>query len=53
MDINKLKKYPDWEFDSYKLTMAVTEVKNEIKNKERGCDIAMGDDFKTLREPFK
>lgn len=30
MDINRIKKYADSEYDSYKLAKAVTEVKNEI-----------------------
>ena len=39
-------------FDKYKIARAVTEVKNEIKNKEGGRDIVMSDYFKTLREPL-
>ena len=30
MDINRIKKYADSEYDSYKLAKAVTVVKNEI-----------------------
>ena len=51
MNINKIKKYADSEFDSYKIAKAVTEVKNEIK-KKGGRDIVMSDYFKTLREPL-
>lgn len=31
MDINRIKKYADSEYNSQKLGKAVTEVKNEIK----------------------
>lgn len=31
MEINRIKKYADSEYDSYKLGKAVTELKNEIK----------------------
>lgn len=44
MDINRIKKYADSEYNSYKLGKAVTEVKNEIKNKEGGGDLVY---FKT------
>lgn len=40
------------EFDKYKITQAVTAVKNKLKNKEGGRDLAMNDYFKTLREPL-
>ena len=30
MDINRIKKYADSEYESYKIAKAVTEVKNEI-----------------------
>lgn len=49
MDINRIKKYADSEYNSYKLGKAVTEVKNEIKNKEGGGDLVY---FKTWREPL-
>lgn len=52
MDISDIKKYVDMEFDKYKITQAVTAVKNELKNKEGGRDIVMSDYFKTLREPL-
>ena len=32
--MTELKKYADMEFEKYKITQAVTEVKNELKNKE-------------------
>ena len=50
MDINRIKKYADSEYESCKIAKAVTEVKNEIENKEGGRDIVMSDYFKTLRE---
>ena len=37
---------------NYKITKAVTGIKNEIKNKEGGRDLMMSDYFKTLREPL-
>ena len=52
MNISDIKKYVDMEFDKYKITQAVTAVKNELKNKEGGRDIVMSDYFKTLREPL-
>ena len=52
MDINSIKKYADMEFDKYKMAKAVAEVKNEVKKKEGGRDIAISDYFKTLREPL-
>lgn len=41
MDIDKIKRYADSEYDSYKTARAVTEVKNEIRNREQGRDIEM------------
>lgn len=35
----------------YKISKAVIEVKNAIKNNGQGRDIFMKDYFKTLREP--
>lgn len=52
MDINRIKRYADSEYDSCKTAKAVTEVKNEIKNMEGGGDIVMSDCFKTLRDPL-
>ena len=52
MDLEKIKRFADSQFDSWKIAKAVTEVKNEIKNAEQGRDIAMSDVFKTLREPL-
>ena len=52
MDINRIKKYADSEFDKYNIAKAATEVKNEIKNKVQGSDLVMSDYFKTLREPL-
>ena len=52
MDLEKIKRFADSQFESWKIAKAVTEVKNEIKNAEQGRDIAMSDVFKTLREPL-
>ena len=38
--------------EGYQIARAVTEVKNEVKDKEQGRDIVMSDYFKTLREPL-
>ena len=52
MDLEKIKRFANSEFESWKIAKAVTEVKNEIKDAEQGRDIAMSDVFKTLREPL-
>ena len=39
-------------FEASKLMKAVTEVKNEFKDKEKMRDVVMSDHFKTLREPL-
>ena len=51
MNLNNVKKYADSEYKSYKISKAVTEVKNEVKNQEQVRDMSMSDYFKTLREP--
>ena len=52
MDLAKIRRFADSEFDSWRIAKAVTEVKNEIKDAEQGRDIVMSDVFKTLREPL-
>jgi len=52
MDIEKIKKYAQSEFDGFQIKKAVTTVKNEIKDNEQGRDLVMSDYFKTLREPL-
>ena len=52
MDISKIKKLVEENFKADELMKAVTEVKNEIKNKEQMHDVVMSDHFKTLREPL-
>ena len=52
MDLEKIKRFADSQYEGWKIAKAVTEVKNEIKNAEQGRDIAMSDVFKTLREPL-
>ena len=52
MDLEKIRRFANSEFESLKNAKAVTEVKNEIKDAEQGRDIAMSDVFKTLREPL-
>ena len=52
MDLEKIKRFANSQFEGWKIAKAVTEVKNEIKNAEQGRDIAMSDVFKTLREPL-
>ena len=52
MDLEKIKRFANSEFESWKIAKAVTEVKNEIKDAEQGRDIVMSDVFKTLRDPL-
>ena len=52
MDLDKIKKYAQSEMDVFQMKKAVTAVKNEIKDAEKGRDIVMGDYIKTLREPL-
>ena len=52
MDLEKIKRFADSEFESWKIAKAVTEVKNEIKDAEQGRDVVMSDVFKTLRDPL-
>ena len=51
MDLKKIKRFANSEFESWKIAKAVTEVKNEIKGAEQGRDVVMSDVFKTLRAP--
>ena len=50
MDLEKIKRFANSEFEGWKIAKAVTEVKNEIKDAEQGRDVVMSDVFKTLRE---
>ena len=52
MNNGNVEKYADSEYEVYKIAKAVTEVKNEVKNKEQFRDMTMSDYFKTLREPL-
>ena len=52
MDIEKIRKLAEENFEAGKLMKAVTEVKNELKDKEQMRDVVMSDHFKTLREPL-
>ena len=52
MDLEKIKRFANSEFESWKIAKAVTEVKNEIKDVEQGRDVVMSDVFKTLRDPL-
>ena len=52
MDIEKIRKLAKNASEASKLTKAVTEVKNEFKDKEKMRDVVMSDHFKTLREPL-
>ena len=52
MDLEKIKRFANSEFESWKIAKTVTEVKNEIKDVEQGRDVVMSDVFKTLREPL-
>ena len=52
MDISKIKKLVEENFEADKLVKAVTAVNNELKDKEQMRDVVMSDHFKTLREPL-
>ena len=52
MDLEKIRRDAEREWEDYQIAKAVTEVKNEVKDKEQGRDIVMSDYFKTLREPL-
>ena len=52
MDLEKIKRFANSEFEGWKIAKAVTEVKNEIKDAEQERDVVMSDVFKTLREPL-
>ena len=52
MDIEKIRKLAKNASEASKLMKAVTEVKNEFKDKEKIRDVVMSDHFKTLREPL-
>ena len=52
MDLEKIKRFANSEFESWKIAKAVMEVKNEIKDAEQGRDVVMSDVFKTLRDPL-
>ena len=52
MDLEKIKRFANSEFEGWKIAKAVTEVKNEIKDAEQGRDVVMSDVFKTLRDPL-
>ena len=52
MYLEKIKRFANSEFESWKIAKAVTEVKNEIKDAEQGRDVVMSDVFKTLRDPL-
>ena len=52
MDIAKIKKMTEQDYEAGVLMKAVTAVKNEVKDKERVRDVVMSDHFKTLREPL-
>ena len=52
MDISNIKKYADSNYDIYKISKGITELKNEVKNKEKGTDMLRSEYFRTLREPL-
>ena len=52
MDIEKIRKLAEENFKADNFMKAVTEEKNELKNKEQMRDVVMSDHFKTLREPL-
>ena len=52
MDIAKIRKLAEKDYEAGKFMKAVTAVKNEVKDKEQVRDVVMSDHFKTLREPL-
>ena len=52
MNIAKLRKLAEENFEVGNFMKAVTAVKNEVKNKEQVRDVVLSDHFKTLREPL-
>ena len=52
MDIERLKKFAENEFEAGKFVKAVTAYKNTLKDKEQMHDVAMSDHFKMLRDPL-
>ena len=52
MDVERIKNYAEREWEGYQIAKAVTEAKNEVKDKEQGRDIMISDYFKTLRKPL-
>ena len=53
MNLENVKKYAESEIQGYKIAKAVTDIKNEVKDKGQVRDIVMSEHFKTLREPLK
>ena len=51
MDLEKIKRFANSEYEGWKIAKAVTEVKNEIKNVEQGRDVVMSDVFKLCVSP--
>ena len=39
MDLEKIRRFANSEFESWKIAKAVTEIKNEIKDAEQGRDV--------------
>ena len=52
MDLEKIRKLAEKEAQSYAIAKAITQIKNEVKDRETGRDVSMSDYFKTLREPL-
>ena len=51
MDLEKIKRFANSEFEGWKIAKAVTEVKNEIKDAEQGRDVVMSDVSKLCVSP--
>ena len=48
MDLEKIKRFANSEFEGWKIAKAVTEVKNEIKDAEQGRDVVMSGRFQNF-----
>ena len=52
MNLENVKKYAESEIQGYKIAKAVTDIKNEVKDKGQVRDIVTSEHFKSLREPL-
>ena len=51
MDLEKIRRFANSEFESWKIAKAVTEIKNEIKDAEQGRDVVSSMIKRVLGQP--